>query len=79
MDRYSYINAKFYACLDQAAGCASLYYVKEYFRKNYVELKVQNNDINPEDYEHPVIRRVKDMNSPVFSCLFQFIYSYTNS
>ena len=76
MDKFSYINAKFYACLDQAAGCAPLNNVQDYFNYNFVELKVQDNDLNPEDYEHPVIRRVVDMNSPVFSDLFQFIYSY---
>ena len=75
MERYSYLNTKFYACIGQE-GCAPLEYVKQYFQRNYVELKVQDNDLNPEDYEHPVIRRVVDMNSPVFSDLFQLIYSY---
>ncbi len=75
MERYSYLNTKFYACIGQE-GCAPLEYVKQYFQMNYVELKVQDNDLNPEDYEHPVIRRVVDMNSPVFSDLFQLIYSY---
>ena len=75
MERYSYLNTKFYACIGQE-GCAPLDDVKQYFLMNYVELKVQDNDLNPEDYEHPVIRRVVDMNSPVFSDLFQLIYSY---
>ena len=76
MDKFSYLNTKFFACLDEAAGCYPLPVIKKYLQYHFVELKLEDNDINPEDYEHPVIRRVVDMNSPVFSGLFQFIYSY---
>ena len=76
MDKFSYLNTKFFACLDEAAGCYPLPVIKQYLQYHFVELKLEDNDLNPEDYEHPVIRRVVDMNSPVFSDLFQFIYSY---
>ena len=71
-----FLNTKFFACLDEAAGCYPLPVIKKYLQYHFVELKLEDNDINPEDYENPVIRRVVDMNSPVFSGLFQFIYSY---
>ena len=48
----------------------------KFFTFNSVELKIQSNDLNPEDYKHPVIRTEVDMNSPVFKDLFQLIYSY---
>ena len=41
-----------------------------------MECKIQDNDLNPTNYENPVLRRKVDMNSPVFLDLFQFIYSY---
>ena len=47
-----------------------------FFTSNLIELKIQDNDLNPTDYKFPVIRRQKDMNSPVFKDLFQLIYSY---
>ena len=43
---------------------------------NTVELKIQDNDLNPTDYKTPVLRRKLDMNSPVFLDLFQMVYSY---
>ena len=46
------------------------------FTVNTVELKIQDNDLNPTDYKTPVLRRKLDMNSPVFLDLFQMVYSY---
>ena len=46
------------------------------FAANKIELKIQDNYLNPEDYENPVTRRRVDMNSPVFKDLYQMIYSY---
>ena len=43
---------------------------------NTVELKIQDNDLNPTDYKTPILRRKLDMNSPVFLDLFQMVYSY---
>ena len=56
-------------CYDYATKAA-------FFTVNTIELKIQDNDLNPEDYKKPVIRRQLDMNSPVFKDLFQLIYSY---
>ena len=79
LERFSYFNVKYFPCVGQTADGRECYNdtVKaQFFRVNSVELLIQSNDLNPEDYKNPVIRREVDMNSPVFKDLFQLIYSY---
>ena len=79
LERFSYFNVKFYPCVGTTKDgrpCYDYNTKKDFFEKNVIELKIQDNDINPEDYKNPVIRREVDMNSPVFKDIFQLIYSY---
>ena len=79
LERYSYFNVRFFPCVGvtkDGTPCYDYNTKKQFFTQNVIELKIQDNYINPEDYETPVIRREVDMNSPVFMDLFQLIYSY---
>ena len=79
LERYSYINVKIYPCVgttNDGRECYNDSIRTEFFTKNYIELKLQDNDLNPEDFKNPVTRRQVDMNSPVFKDIFQLIYSY---
>ena len=79
LERYSYFNVKFYPCANYTKNGTKCYdYWEKYafFAANKIELKIQDNYLNPEDYENPVTRRRVDMNSPVFKDLYQMIYSY---
>ena len=79
LERFSYFRVLFYPCHNTTKDGRQCYdYLTQYkfFASNIIELKIQDNDLNPEDYKTPVIRRQKDMNSPVFKDLFQLIYSY---
>ena len=79
LERYSYFNVKFYPCANYTRNgtkCYDYWEKYKFFAANKIELKIQDNDLNPEDYENPVIRRRVDMNSPVFKDLYQMIYSY---
>ena len=79
LERYSYINVKFYPCVGTTKDgkpCYNDLLKKQFFTVNTLECKIQDNDLNPTNYENPVLRRKVDMNSPVFLDLFQFIYSY---
>ena len=79
LERFSYFNVKYYPCVGQTKDgeeCYDYYTKLKFFSVNTIELKIQDNDLNPENYKKPVIRRVKDMNSPVFHQLYQLIYSY---
>ena len=79
LERYSYFHVKFYPCVgttDEGEECYDLIDRYKFFALNKVELKFQDNDLNPEDFKTPVIRRELDMNSPVFMNLYQLVYSY---
>ena len=79
LERFSYFRVLFYPCnvtTEDGRECYDYYTRYKFFAANTIELKIQDNDLNPEDYETPVIRRQKDMNSPVFLGLYQLIYSY---
>ena len=79
LERFSYFNVKYYPCVGETKDGRPCYdYMKKakFFASNVIELKIQDNDLNPTDYKFPVIRRQKDMNSPVFKDLYQLIYSY---
>ena len=79
LERFSYFHVKFYPCVnttDEGEECHPYDLRKQFFAKNIVELKFQDNELNPEDYKTPVIRRELDMNSPVFLGLYQLVYSY---
>ena len=79
LERFSYFNIKFYPCVGftkDGRECYDYITKLKFFTVNTVELKFQDNDLNPEDYEKPIIRREKDMNSPVFKDMYQVMYSY---
>ena len=79
LERYSYFNVKFFPCVGTSPSgrpCYNKTRVENFFRVNTAELLIQSNDLNPEDYKTPVIRKEVDMNSPVFKDEFQLMYSY---
>ena len=79
LERYSYFNVKFYPCANYTKNgtkCYDYWEKYKFFAANKIELKIQDNYLNPEDYKNPVTRRRVDMNSPVFKDLYQMIYSY---
>ena len=79
LERFSYFNVKFYPCVGTTKDgipCYDYLTKLQFFTVNSVELKIQDNDLNPTDYKTPVLRRKLDMTSPVFLDLFQMVYSY---
>ena len=79
LERFSYFNVKFFPCVgktQKGEDCYPPSIVAKFFTVNTAELLIQSNDLNPEDYKTPIIRKEVDMNSPVFKDIFQLIYSY---
>jgi hypothetical protein len=79
LERFSYFNVKFFPCVGTSPSGKECYppsIVEKFFTVNTVELLIQSNDLNPEDYKTPIIRKEVDMNSPVFKDEFQLTYSY---
>ena len=79
LPRYSYFNVKYFPCVGNTSKGEECYNdtIKEqFFRVNKAELKFQDNDVNPLNYESPIERKMIHMNSPLFKELFQLIYAY---
>jgi len=79
LERFSYIEVTFFPCVgknSKGEECYNYTTREEFFRQNVIELTIQDNDLNPLDYKIPVVRRQKQLNSPVYKDLFQLIYSY---
>ena len=79
LERFSYFHIQFLPCVGQTSkgeACADQTELFRFFYANTVELKIQDIDLDPTNYKTPVIRRAKDMNSPVFMGLYQLVYSY---
>ena len=79
LPRYSYFNVKYFPCVgvtSKGEECYNDTVKEEFFRVNTAELKFQDNDVNPLNYESPIERKMIHMNSPLFKDLFQLIYAY---
>ena len=66
LERYSYINVKIYPCVgttNDGRECYNDSIRTKFFTKNYIELKLQDNDLNPEDFKNPVTRRQYEQSS----------------
>ena len=77
LERFSYIEVTFFPCVgknSKGEECYNYTTREEFFRQNVIELTIQDNDLNPLDYKIPVVRRQKQLNSPVYKDLFQLIY-----
>ena len=54
LERYSYINVKFYPCVGTTKDgkpCYNDLLKKQFFTVNTLECKIQDNDLNPTNYE----------------------------
>ena len=80
LPRYSYFNVKYYPCVGKTKttgeDCYDDTIKTAFFTLNKAELKFQDNDVNPLNYESPIERKMIHMNSPLFKELFQLIYAY---
>ena len=79
LDRYSYISVQFYPCHNKTKDgrdCMPEEYLRAYLATNIIEFKMQDNLLSPEIYETPVQALEKDINTPVFFSMYQYIYSY---
>ena len=79
LDRYSYISVQFYPCFNKTKDgrdCMPEDLMRAYLATNIIEFKIQDNLLSPEIYETPVQAVEKDINTPVFFSMYQYIYSY---
>ena len=79
LDRYSYISMQFYPCINKTRDgrdCKPEEYLRAYLTTNMIEFRMQDNLLSPEIYNEPVQVLEKDINTPVFLSLYQYIYTY---
>jgi len=79
LDRFSYFNLQIFPCVNQTRdgrSCKDFNTIYNFFIKNKVEFKMQDNMLTPEDYKIPVKPSKKDMTCPIFLHLYQQTYSY---
>ena len=79
LDRYSYLSVQIYPCFNKTKDgrdCKPEEYLRAYLATNVLELRTEDNLLSPEIYKTPVQAQEKDLNTPVFLDLYQYIYSY---
>ena len=79
LDRFSYLSVQFFPCINKTKDgrdCMPRPYMEQFFKKNIIEFKMQDNLFSPEIYDKPVEALEKDINTPLFLNLYQEIYSY---
>ena len=79
LDVYSYYYVAILPCVGynpKLQECKDIATVSEFFKQNFLEFKIQDVVMTPKDYDNPSKPRTMDMKSPVFSTLYQSIYTY---
>ena len=77
--RFSYFNLQIYPCINQTKDgrpCKDYNTIYNFFKENFVEFKMQDNLLTPENYKSPVKPFKKDITCPIFLQIYQKTYSY---
>ena len=79
LKKFSYINLQVRPCVNHTKDgrpCKDYNTILKFFASNYIEFKIQDNLLTPENYHSPVKPFQKDITCPIFLQLYQKIYSY---
>ena len=79
LDVYSYYYIMIMPCINynpKGVKCKPLETVTKFFEQTHLEFKMQDVVMTPKDYDNPSIARNMDITGPVFSFLYQSIYTY---
>ena len=79
LDEFSYYNIAIMPCVGmnpKGQTCKPLQDVTNFFQQNYLEFKMQDIVMTPKNYDNPSEPRNMDIKSPVFSFIYQQIYTY---
>ena len=79
LDEYSYYYIMIMPCIGynlRGELCQPLENVTAFFQQTHLEFKMQDIVMTPKDYDNPSIARNMDIQGPVFSFLYQSIYTY---
>ena len=79
LDEFSYYYIAIMPCIgynQNMEACQDIVNVTKFFQQTYLEFKLQDVVMTPKDYDEPSIPRNMDITGPVFSFLYQSIYTY---
>jgi hypothetical protein len=79
LDEYSYYYIMIMPCIGynlRGEQCQPLENVTAFFQQTHLEFKMQDVVMTPKDYDNPSLARNMDIQGPVFSFLYQSIYTY---
>ena len=79
LDEFSYYYIAIMPCIGQnlkGETCKDIAEVTNFFQQTFLEFKLQDIVMTPKDYDEPSIPRNMDIRGPVFSFLYQSIYTY---
>ena len=79
LDVYSYYYIAIIPCIGynpKYEQCQDISKVTEFFQQTFLEFKIQDVVMTPKDYDNPSVPRIMDIKGPVFSSLYQSIYTY---
>ena len=78
-DVYSYYLVRFTPCINSTLNnfhCKPLSTIKKYLTQTFVTFKMEDVDLTPQDYHHPVVLRGKEVSATVGKNLFQDVHSF---
>ena len=79
LDEFSYYYIAIMPCIGQnlkGETCKDIAEATNFFQQTFLEFKLQDIVMTPKDYDEPSIPRNMDIRGPVFSFLYQSIYTY---
>ena len=79
LESFSYINLKVFPCVNQTKDgrpCKDYNTIYNFFKENFVEFKMQDYLLTPENYKSPVKPSKKDITCPIFLQIYHKTYSY---
>jgi len=79
LDEFSYYYIAIMPCIGSnlnGEACQDIAEVTNFFQQTYLEFKLQDVVMTPKDYDEPSIPRNMGITGPVFSFLYQSIYTY---
>ena len=79
LKKFSYINLQIRPCINHTKDgrpCKDYNTILKFFSSNYIEFKIQDNLLTPENYKNPVKPFQKDITCPIFLQLYQKIYAF---
>ena len=79
LDAYSYFYVEFFPCVNgkrNRNNCADINIVKAYLDRTGLMVKMEDIELTPQNYKHPIQVRTRELTAPVMDSLYNNIQAY---